>query len=211
MTPTEVLLSAKKDIPFYFLNDYVDNLKADGDFSLAGTEESMLSSAISYYAANGNPNKVVSQAVTIAETESTEEIDFPSEFSSVIQIRDANLQSVPYEINTDDSKIVVNVGPSYLSPYKIRYKYKLEDYFAYSVDGSGNVTIDTDTDIDQVTVADLIKRLLKTKLEKYNNKISEMSKSVQMELPTSETQGEKALAEEEIKANVRAMPSLMSI
>ena len=210
MKPSEILISAKKDIPFYFLSDYIDNLKAEGDYSLAGTEESMLSSAISFYAANGNPNKIVSVTISLSETESTSEIDFPDEFANVIQIRDKNLQSVPYEIDTGDSKIIVTIGPSYLSPYEIRYRYKLEDYFSYNIDSNGIVDIDSDKDIDQVHIVDLIKRLLKEKLNDYNIKISEVSRSVQMELPVSETQGEKALIEEEIKAQVRIQPSLMS-
>lgn len=209
-TPTEILSSAKKDIPFYFLSDYIDNLKADGDFSLAGTEESMLSSALNFYAVNGNPNRVVSFPISYSEEESTAEIDFPAEFAAMIQVRDRNLQNIPYEIDTANSKIIVTTGPCYLGPYKLRYRFKLEEYFGYSVDdASGVVTVSIDKDID-VAISDLIKNLLKAKLNKYNKKISEVSRSVQMELPVSENEGEQTLAEDEIRGQVRVQPSLMS-
>ena len=209
MTPSEILLSAKQDIPFYFLGDYINNLKADGDFSLAGTEESMLSSAIGFYSSNGNPNKTASVPVGTFEEDAYFDIDFPDEFSRVIQIRDRNLQSVPHEVNEDTSKITVSVGPLFITPYEIKFQYALEDYFDYSVDESGVVTVNTDKDIDR-TISTLIKNLVKAKLNDYNKKISEVSRSVQMVLPTSDNQGEKALAEDEIRGQVRIQPSLMS-
>ena len=208
MKPSEILLSAKKDIPFYILSDYIDTLIADGDFRLAGSEESMLNSAISFFAAEGNPNKIVSEEVTHSDTDSTSEIDFPSEFSKVIQIRDNGLQNVPYEIDTDNDKIVVTTGPQYYGPYEIRYRYKLEDYFAYSINVSGVVTVDTDKDIGDVNIEKLIKNLLKAKLKSYNEEIKKVSSSVQMDLPISETQGETALIEDEIRGQVRIQPSL---
>ena len=208
MLPSELLLSAKNEITFYILDAYIDNLKADGDYKLAGTEESMLQSTLRFYASQGNPKVVV--PVVVPETEDpTHEIDFPDEFSSVIQVRDENLQSVPFTIDSVNSKISFSAG--YQTPYSLRYRYKLEDYFAYSVDGNGSVTVDTDKDITDVQIVTLVKRLLKEKLKEYNNKISEMSKSMQMDLPSTEGQGEKALAEEAIKMNTRVMPSLMSI
>lgn len=207
MLPSEILLSAKNEIPFYIIDAFVDDLKADMDYRLADTEESMLRSALSFYASQGNPSIVVSVVVPDTE-EATYEIDFPAEFSSVIQVQDDNLQSVPYSINSVDSKISFDTG--YQTPYALRYRYKLEDYFVYSVDGSGTVTVDTDKDIPDVSVVTLVKNLLKRKLEKYNESLKGINKSLQMDLPETETSGEVALAEDAIKSNTRTMPSLMS-
>lgn len=210
MTPIEILESVRAGFTYYLIDKYIDNLKVEGDFSKVGAEESMLSSAIDFYAANGNPNNVISVAVTESEEDSTQEIIFPPEFATVIQICDNSLQSVPHKIDTESSKIVVAIGPDYVSPYKIRYRYKLEDYFAYHVDGNGSVVVDTNRNIADITTVDLIKRLFKAKLKKYNNSVADMGKAVQMELPISEDQGEGALAEDTIRGQVRIQPSLMS-
>lgn len=207
MLPSEILLSAKNQISFYILDAYIDNLKADMDYRLAGTEESMLRSALIFYASQGNPSAIVSVVVP-EDSETAFEIDFPTEFSSVIQAQDENLQSVPYTIDKVNSKI--SFSPGYQTPYSLKYRYKLEDYFAYSVDGNGDVTVDNDQDITDVEIVNLVKQLVKEKLTSYNNKISEMSKSMQMDLPSIESQGEVALAEENIRSSTRVMPSLMS-
>ncbi len=210
MTPSEILASVKRDIIPYLVSSYIDNFIAEGDFTLSGAEESMLNSSIKTFASEGNPNRVVSKIVAHSDEESTVELDFPEEFAAVIQIRDSGLQNVPYQIDTDNSKIIVATGPQYYGPYDIRYRYKLEDYFGYDVDADGIVTVNADKDLSDISMESLIKDLLKAKLEEYNNTIIKMGNSLQMELPAPESQGEETFAKENIRSQVVIQPSLFN-
>ncbi len=208
MKPTEILESVRKKIPFYYLDAYIDNLKSEGNFLLADAEYSMLSSAISYFAENGSPERTLSIEVPESDgfDENDFEIPFPDEFRSVVQVKDAELQSLAYRVDSVNEVIIVSNG--YTGPYEFRYRYKLEDYFECHVTAEGDVVIDINKDITDTNTVQLIKSLLKAKLTDYNKKISEVGENVHMTLPTSE--GETQLAEEAIKGQVIIQPSLMS-
>ena len=204
MKPTEILSAAKKEIPYYVSDSYVDNLKSEGDFSSAGAIEALLAGTIDFYAANGNPNKTVPIVTDVEDADF--DYDFPGDFLSVVQIRDAAMQTVSYSVDSATEKISIKSG--YTSPYELRYRHDIGGLFAYSVDGDGNVTIDTDEDITDIAEVSLIKRLLVGRLKKYNNEILRMSGQIQVELPVAESQGEDAMAEDAIRGNVRTQPSL---